>query len=176
MRNQTAIAALAAALLLAAAPAASVQARAGEPLLPSGMVPAGMNGPTANTVPGPLLAPHSHGAAPSGASAPGGNSPLLKGLLRFYRAVISPVDGDRCDMAPTCSLYAGQALRAHGAFMGIILTADRLLHEADEQRFVTPLKVRGRVRNETHYPDPLADNVYWLPQWMGGPEVKKEEE
>ena len=80
------------------------------------------------------------------------------GLLRFYRTVVSPVDGDRCSMAPTCSLYSRQALRDHGVIMGILLTADRLLHEADE----IPLAHKIVIGGETYYYDPIANNTYWL--------------
>jgi len=81
-------------------------------------------------------------------------------LLEFYRVVISPVDGDRCDMAPTCSLYARQAFQRHGAVLGFVLTAERLLHEADERPLVRTITV-GR---EKYYLDPLWANTYW---WLG---------
>lgn len=84
------------------------------------------------------------------------------GLLDFYRRVISPVDGDRCDMAPTCSLYAQQAFKEHGAVLGFLLTADRLLHEADERPLVRTYVQAG----QKYYVDPLDANVYWLPGWM----------
>src|SRR5690349_16151524 len=67
--------------------------------------------------------------------------------LNFYRTEISPVDGKRCEMAPTCSLYAQQAFKEQGVVMGFLLTADRLLHEADEQP-----QVRHYVQNGArHY-------------------------
>ncbi|MBI3993714.1 MAG: membrane protein insertion efficiency factor YidD [Candidatus Lambdaproteobacteria bacterium] len=92
---------------------------------------------------------------------------LAQGLLSTYRNVVSPVDGDRCDMAPSCSLYSRQALRRHGVLLGVLLTADRLLHEADEQVRVAPVRIGG----ELAYPDPLEHNTYWLPGWLGGPAV-----
>ena len=94
--------------------------------------------------------------------APGIGGGIPEGLLYFYRNVISPVDGDRCVMAPTCSLYSSQALRSHGIVMGVILTADRLLHEADEIPVVPTLVERG----EKLYLDPLASNTYWLWDWL----------
>ena len=90
-----------------------------------------------------------------------GSAPFT-GLLDFYRRVISPVDGDRCDMAPTCSLYAQQAFKEHGVLLGFLLTADRLLHEADERPHARTYVTGG----QKHYVDPLAGNVYWLPDWM----------
>jgi hypothetical protein len=90
-----------------------------------------------------------------------GSAPFT-GLLDFYRRVISPVDGDRCDMAPTCSLYAQQAFKEHGVLLGFLLTADRLLHEADERPQARTYVTGG----QKYYVDPLAANVYWLPDWM----------
>jgi hypothetical protein len=81
-------------------------------------------------------------------------------LLEFYRLAISPVDGDRCDMAPTCSLYARQAFQDHGGVLGFLLTADRLLHEADER----PLVRSYTLGREKYYVDPLRANTYW---WQG---------
>ena len=86
----------------------------------------------------------------------GMDSPFLS-ALNWYRTVLSPLDGKRCDMAPTCSLYAQQAFREHGPLWGFVLTADRLLHEADEQRFVPSYLLKG----ERHFVDPLTANTYW---------------
>jgi hypothetical protein len=84
------------------------------------------------------------------------SAPFL-GALDWYRTVLSPLDGKRCAMAPTCSIYAQQAFREYGPLWGFVLTADRLLHEADEQP-----RVRSYVlRDERHYLDPLAANTYW---------------
>lgn len=124
----------------------------------------GMRGPGAAAVPGSLLAPvaATDYRALLRAGLTGGGTAMLGGLLGFYRTVISPVDGDRCDMAPSCSLYSHQALQQHGALLGVLLTADRLLHEADERSLVVPLVQDG----ERHYPDPLRNNTWWLPAWL----------
>lgn len=90
-----------------------------------------------------------------------GTGPFLA-MLNFYRIVISPVDGDRCEMAPTCSLYAQQAFKDHGVVMGFLLTADRLLHEGDEK----PRVRTYRLGRDTYYVDPLSANTYWLPRWL----------
>jgi putative membrane protein insertion efficiency factor len=47
--------------------------------------------------------------------------------IRFYRYVISPVLGPRCRFFPSCSEYAEDAFKAHGALAGSYLTAHRLL-------------------------------------------------
>ncbi len=51
---------------------------------------------------------------------------LLIGLLRAYRAVISPLYGDVCRYYPSCSAYALEAVCTHGAGRGSWLTLRRL--------------------------------------------------
>lgn len=51
---------------------------------------------------------------------------LLAGLLRLYRALISPLYGPTCRYYPSCSAYALQAVEAHGAARGTRLTLARL--------------------------------------------------
>ncbi|HYO61825.1 MAG TPA: membrane protein insertion efficiency factor YidD [Actinomycetota bacterium] len=42
----------------------------------------------------------------------------LLGLIAFYRRAISPLLGPHCRFAPTCSEYAAEAIRTHGAARG----------------------------------------------------------
>ena len=51
--------------------------------------------------------------------------PLLA-LVQLYRIAISPWLGANCRFEPTCSEYALQALREHGAFRGSWLAAKRI--------------------------------------------------
>jgi putative membrane protein insertion efficiency factor len=51
--------------------------------------------------------------------------PLLA-LVWLYRMLISPWLGANCRYEPTCSEYAMQALREHGAFRGSWLAAKRI--------------------------------------------------
>jgi putative membrane protein insertion efficiency factor len=51
--------------------------------------------------------------------------PLLA-LVWLYRFAISPWLGMNCRFQPTCSEYAMQALREHGAFRGTWLAAKRI--------------------------------------------------
>lgn len=48
-------------------------------------------------------------------------------LIHFYRYVISPLIGPRCRFYPTCSTYALQAIRLHGALKGGYLALKRIL-------------------------------------------------
>lgn len=51
---------------------------------------------------------------------------LLIGLVKAYRLFLSPSLGSSCRFEPTCSVYALQALRVHGAVAGSYLTLKRL--------------------------------------------------
>ncbi|GAA3670281.1 hypothetical protein GCM10022237_32610 [Nocardioides ginsengisoli] len=52
---------------------------------------------------------------------------LLIGLVRGYQLVISPLLGPTCRYYPSCSAYALEALRVHGAIKGTWLAVRRLL-------------------------------------------------
>jgi putative membrane protein insertion efficiency factor len=52
---------------------------------------------------------------------------VLLGALTIFQRYISPIDGDRCGFVPTCSAYARRAVGRQGAFLGVIMTADRLM-------------------------------------------------
>lgn len=52
---------------------------------------------------------------------------LLIGLVRGYRLVLSPWVGQSCRFEPTCSVYAIEALRRHGALVGTGLAGWRIL-------------------------------------------------
>ena len=79
------------------------------------------------------------------------------GLLRFFQVYISPVDGDRCPSFPTCSQYAQEAVRKHGAIIGLVMTVDRLIHETDEVRRAPLIRVHESYR----YYDPVENNDFW---------------
>ncbi|MEK7780945.1 MAG: membrane protein insertion efficiency factor YidD [Verrucomicrobiota bacterium] len=57
---------------------------------------------------------------------------LLLAAVRIYRAVVSPALGaffgptGGCRFTPTCSAYAAEAVRTHGAVTGSYLAAHRL--------------------------------------------------
>jgi putative membrane protein insertion efficiency factor len=53
-------------------------------------------------------------------------SKLLTMLLRFYQLAISPMLGPRCRFYPSCSMYALEAIRTHGAGRGSWLAARRV--------------------------------------------------
>jgi len=51
---------------------------------------------------------------------------ILSAPIWFYRKIISPMKPPTCRFQPTCSAYALEALRVHGALRGSWLTARRL--------------------------------------------------
>ena len=51
---------------------------------------------------------------------------LLLGLIGLYRRLVSPLLPQACRFYPTCSAYAAEAVRRHGALRGGFLTVKRL--------------------------------------------------
>ncbi|WP_303720812.1 membrane protein insertion efficiency factor YidD [Malonomonas rubra] len=87
------------------------------------------------------------------------NQGPLQLAVKFFQSHLSPVDGPRCPMYPTCSAYALQALRKHGPLFGTFQTVDRLYREGDvEHEHTQPINKWGYVR----FHDPLQNNDFWL--------------
>lgn len=80
----------------------------------------------------------------------------LRWALRAYQASVSRVDGDRCPSHPTCSAYAAEAMLRHGPLLGIVLTANRLIGEADEAAFAPRIRIDGAWRIYSPVEDDLA--------------------
>ncbi len=52
---------------------------------------------------------------------------VLKGLLRAYQLIVSPILPGSCRFYPSCSEYAHQAVSRHGAARGSFLAVKRIL-------------------------------------------------
>jgi putative membrane protein insertion efficiency factor len=52
---------------------------------------------------------------------------VLVAPIRFYQLFLGPLIPPACRFEPTCSVYAIEALRMHGALKGSLLTMRRLL-------------------------------------------------
>ena len=50
----------------------------------------------------------------------------LRGLIWLYQKLISPLLGSNCRFEPSCSAYAEEALREHGAIRGSWLALRRI--------------------------------------------------
>ena len=51
---------------------------------------------------------------------------VLIGLIHLYRLVLSGSLGGQCRFSPTCSHYAEDAIREHGALRGSLMAAWRI--------------------------------------------------
>ncbi|WP_052464535.1 membrane protein insertion efficiency factor YidD [Geoalkalibacter subterraneus] len=111
---------------------------------------------------GPWQVPAARNSAPVDK---GSDMSILRYGIGFFQEFISPVDGPRCPMTPTCSAYALHALDRHGPALAIMLTVDRLLHENTPREKTHPVPGPGRIR----YFDPLDNNDFWLPNSAGIP-------
>ena len=52
---------------------------------------------------------------------------ILSGSIRAYELVLRPVIGANCRFTPSCSTYAREAIRTHGAAKGAVLAGRRIL-------------------------------------------------
>jgi putative membrane protein insertion efficiency factor len=52
---------------------------------------------------------------------------VLIGLIRGYRATLGGVVGGQCRFYPSCSRYAEEAIRTHGALRGTFMAGWRVL-------------------------------------------------
>ena len=77
--------------------------------------------------------------------------------LMIYQKGFGRMTASKCPMKPSCSNFSLEAIAKYGGFWGILMTADRLLHEGSV-RYTAPIVYDGiRVR----YDDPVDDNVLW---------------
>lgn len=51
---------------------------------------------------------------------------VLLALIAAYRRLVSPLLPPACRFYPSCSAYAAEAVRRHGALRGSVLTVKRL--------------------------------------------------
>ncbi len=80
---------------------------------------------------------------------------MLIGLLRAYRALISPLYGQVCRYYPSCSAYALDAVREHGSIRGSWLAVRRLARchpwAAGGVDHVPPRAARGGAHPTHHH-------------------------
>jgi putative component of membrane protein insertase Oxa1/YidC/SpoIIIJ protein YidD len=83
---------------------------------------------------------------------------IAMGLIRFFQKHISKVDGDRCQMYPSCSQYGYESFERHGFFLGFIMTADRLMRDNFEAFKYYPIYHNNGI---LRYYDPISANDFW---------------
>ena len=87
-------------------------------------------------------------------------SPLAAAPVIFFQRFLSRADGHRCPMTPSCSNYALDAIRRHGALIGYIMACDRLMRcGRDELSLSAPLMTHDGPR----WQDPVTNNDFWWP-------------
>ena len=59
-------------------------------------------------------------------AGPSASARMLMGMIAGYRRFISPLLGPHCRFAPSCSAYALEAVRVHGALRGSWLAVRRI--------------------------------------------------
>lgn len=52
---------------------------------------------------------------------------ILRGLIRLYQLMISPLLLPNCRYLPSCSEFAAEAIATHGAVAGSVLALRRIL-------------------------------------------------
>ena len=82
---------------------------------------------------------------------------VIQGLL-FYQRTISPINGDRCPMYPSCSTYSVQSIKKHGFVLGSIMAAARLTQERGEIK-VSPIII---ANDSKLFFDPVENNDFWF--------------
>lgn len=78
--------------------------------------------------------------------------------ISLFRKYISPVDGARCDMYPTCSKYSMEVINKHGVAVGLMMSADRLMRCGRDETRLSP---KVWVSNENRVYDPVSNNDFW---------------
>ena len=78
--------------------------------------------------------------------------------IKLFNKCISGVDGDRCQMYPSCSKYCIEAFKKHGSILGWIMCNDRLVRcGRDEVELSNPVL----INNEKRIYDPVSNNDFW---------------
>ena len=79
-------------------------------------------------------------------------------VVGLFKRHISPIDGNRCPMYPSCSRYSLNAFNKHGLLMGWVMTCDRLLRCGRDELLTAP---RVIVDGGARCYDSVEDNDFW---------------
>ena len=84
----------------------------------------------------------------------------LRAIAAYATRVAPRTPTRQCRFQPSCSAYARQAIKKHGALVGVVLTTERLMHEGNEEQVASRIKKYGIWRVY----DPVEANDRW---WSG---------
>lgn len=87
--------------------------------------------------------------------------------MGLYQKYISPIDGQRCLMYPSCSEYSKQAFQKHGFLKGWIMTCDRLLRCGRSELGLSPPVI---IKGQKYCHDSLEANDFW---WYANDEKER---
>ena len=78
--------------------------------------------------------------------------------ITLFQRFVSPGDGARCPLYPSCSAYSKEAFSKHGPLLGWIMTSDRLMRCGRDE-----VKQGGAVRvgRSVLTADSVASNDFW---------------
>ncbi len=79
-------------------------------------------------------------------------------FISFYQEHISPIDGQRCAMHPSCSAYSAGAVEKHGVILGWIMACDRLVRCGRDE---AALSAKQILNGQQLVHDPVAANDFW---------------
>ncbi len=79
--------------------------------------------------------------------------------VHLFQKYISPVDGDRCQMSPSCSQFCRRCLKKHGGLLGFIMCADRLMRDNSSAHRHYPSLIK---KDRLYYYDPITANDFWF--------------
>ena len=86
------------------------------------------------------------------------HSDHFTGITNFYQEYISPIDGQRCPMYPSCSQYLKNSAKKHGLLTGWVMGLDRLVRcGRDEVKNSSPVWINGVKQIY----DPVKNNDFW---------------
>ena len=75
-------------------------------------------------------------------------------FFTIYHKYISPTDGDRCPMYPSCSAYSEYVIKKFGLAKGIVLTTDRLARCGNDLHLYNSIIMNKKYLYE-NFPPPV---------------------
>ena len=73
------------------------------------------------------------------------HSLTFQALFYVYSHFVSPINGEQCQMYPSCSSYCVHAINSHGSIRGLLMTCDRLHRCGHDLKFYTVVFEGDRI-------------------------------